>query len=366
MSNEKEERGRRIRDMVSLALLLVIGIGMMVYTIVTQDAEVRQDMEEYQVLVNQVQTQPDEQHFPAESAASPTEKPTMAAPEQTVSNDEQPDTHDTQSPDQSFAEDPPLIEPTASLEQSPGGQEDHRASAFPAVTVTAVTTHVPGTNKQPTLPEKQKISSADEADPTASPAPVIGKTGVDLSACTLTNGDFVAWLKIPGTKINYPVVWSDDVDYYLTHTFAGKESKIGTLFSLGKTDYRSPGKNIAVYGHHITTSGGNMFQPLISYKKQSYYADHKTIYFDTLYHFGEYTIFAVINMTNGDWDASAAAFAGDQDFLAFVQRAKALSLYDTGIEVNAEDHILTLITCDRSYNNKDGRLVVMAVEQSIQ
>ena len=193
--------------------------------------------------------------------------------------------------------------------------------------------------------------------------PRIGKTGVDLEACKMSNGDFVAWLKIPGTKINYPVVWTDRVDYYLTHTFSGKESKIGTLFSLGKTDYKTPGKNIAVYGHHITTNGGNMFQPLMSYKKKSFYEAHKTVYFDTLYDLGEYTIFAVINIKSTDWDASTASFDSDQSFLSFVNRAKAASLFDTGIEVTEKDHILTLITCDRDYHNPDGRLIVMAVKQ---
>ena len=159
------------------------------------------------------------------------------------------------------------------------------------------------------------------------------------------------------------MVWSDRVDYYLTHTFSGKESKIGTLFSLRKTDYVTPSRNIAVYGHHITTSGGNMFQPLTSYKKQNFYENHKTIYFDTLYELGEYTVFAVVNMKSSDWDASAASFDSDQAFLAFVNRAKAASLYDTGVEVTADDCILTLITCDRDYHDPDGRLIVMAVKQ---
>ena len=207
------------------------------------------------------------------------------------------------------------------------------------------------------------VTAAPTPTPSPAPTPRIGKTGVDLEACKMSNGDFVAWLKIPDTKINYPVVWTDRVDYYLSHTFSGKESKIGTLFSLGKTDYQTPGRNIAVYGHHITTSGGNMFQPLMSYKKKSYFETHKTVYFDTLYDLGEYTIFAVINIKNTDWDASTASFDSDQSFLSFVNRARAASLYDTGIEVNENDHILTLITCDRDYHNPDGRLIVMAVKQ---
>ena len=222
----------------------------------------------------------------------------------------------------------------------------------------------PSPSEQTVAPGSTTIANAPP-EPTVTPAPTprIGKTGVDLDACKAQNSDFVAWLKIPGTKINYPVVWTDNVDYYLTHTFSGKESKIGTLFSLGKTDYKSPGRNIPIYGHHITTSGGNMFQPLMSYKKRSFWESHKTIYLDSLYHLGEYAVFAVINMQNGEWDPAAASFSGDQAFLNFLRRAKVQALYDTGIEVNADDHIITLITCDRSYHDKDGRLLVMAVEQ---
>ena len=215
------------------------------------------------------------------------------------------------------------------------------------------------------LPLVSTAQPTIQPEPTVTPAPTprVGKTGVDLDACKAQNDDFVAWLKIPGTKINYPVVWTDNVDYYLTHTFSGKESKVGTLFSLGKTDYKSPGRNIAIYGHHITTSGGNMFQPLMSYKKRSFWENHKTIYLDTLYHLGEYTVFAVINMRNDEWDPAAAAFTNSLGFMLFIQRAKSEALYDTGIEVNADDHIITLITCDRDYHNPDGRLIVMAVEQ---
>ena len=86
-------------------------------------------------------------------------------------------------------------------------------------------------------------------------------------------------------------------------------------------------------------------------------------YLDTLYHLGEYTIFAVINMQNGEWDPAIASFDSDQDFLNFMQKVKSYALYDTGIEVTAKDHIITLITCDRSYHDKSGRLLVLAVEQ---
>ena len=61
---------------------------------------------------------------------------------------------------------------------------------------------------------------------------------VDLSACLAQNPDFIAWLRIPGTNVDYPVVQTDNPDYYLNHTFSGKSSVVGTLFSLADADYQ--------------------------------------------------------------------------------------------------------------------------------
>ena len=189
------------------------------------------------------------------------------------------------------------------------------------------------------------------------------QSAVDLSAYLAQNPDFIAWLRIPGTNVDYPVVQTDDPDYYLNHTFSGKSSVVGTLFSLADADYQAPGRNIAIYGHHLRSSGEKMFTSLMRYKNPDFYEDNKTIVLDSLYRHSEYTIFAVVNMKVRDWEPSRTTFSGNVAFMAFVNRAKAESLYDTGVEVGTDDHILTLITCDRSYAGKEGRLVILAVER---
>ena len=156
---------------------------------------------------------------------------------------------------------------------------------------------------------------------------------------------------------------TDNPDYYLNHTFSGKPSVVGTLFSLADADYAAPGRNIAIYGHHLRSSGEKMFTSLMRYKNPDFYEDNKTVMLDSLYRHSEYTIFAVMNMKVGDWEPSRTTFSGDAAFMAFVNRANSESLYDTGVEVGADDHILTLITCDRSYAGKEGRLVILAVER---
>lgn len=211
----------------------------------------------------------------------------------------------------------------------------------------------PGATQEPL-----ELPKTDESPPEID----IG-TGADLAACLAQNDDFIAWIRIPGTNVDYPVVWTDDAEYYLHHTFTGKQGAAGTLFSLMKTDYSIPNRNIAIYGHHLKSSGEKMFTSLMRYKNPEFYEDNQTIVLDSLYRHSEYTIFAVVNMKVGDWEPSRTTFSGDAAFMAFVNRAKSESLYDTGVEVGADDHILTLITCDRSYAGKEGRLVILAVER---
>ena len=208
------------------------------------------------------------------------------------------------------------------------------------------------------------ISLAEEGLPVQQSESAVGEQAmVDLSAYLAQNPDFVAWLRIPGTNVDYPVVQTDDPDDYLNHTFSGKQSVVGTLFSLADADYAAPGRNIAIYGHHLRSSGEKMFTSLMRYKNPDFYEDNQTVMLDSLYRHREYTIFAVMNMKVGDWEPSRTTFSGDAAFMAFVNRAKSESLYDTGVEVGADDHILTLITCDRSYAGKEGRLVILAVER---
>lgn len=101
--------------------------------------------------------------------------------------------------------------------------------------------------------EPLELPKTDESPPEID----IG-TGADLAACLAQNDDFIAWIKIPGTNVDYPVVWTDDAEHYLHHTFTGKQGAAGTLFSLMKTDYSIPSRNIAIYRVFEETFRGSL------------------------------------------------------------------------------------------------------------
>ena len=276
-----------------------------------------------------------------------------------------PDTTE-EAPDVQEADDPENTVQDAQPVQTP---EEQPSAEESIVELPAEITEEPSVTVISPLPVVTTEPAVQETTPTTQPViskPASGNsgyTGADLDACKAINSDFIGWLQIPGTKVDYPVVLTNDVDYYLDHTFDRQENIIGCLFSLGKSDYSTPSRNIAVYGHHMRRSRSTtMFQPLHEYKSASFRNAHADITFDTLYGSRSYTVFAVINKRESDWDASAADFASDADYQAFLDRVQDWSLYDTGVHVSTDDHILTLITCDRDYHSDDGQLVVMAVQ----
>ena len=301
-------------------LLLSIGVMAIAGSLLMQEWQIRHDAQEYEQLVQEVKT-----------TAQPAN--VYDAPEEWSEGNT--------SPGETFT----------------GSISTMNASPVPsALPVTTEATVMPAVTEQPETTTVPPASSSE--------ASISSNSGIDLAALKAANNDFIAWLHIPGTKIDYPVVLTDDVEYYLTHSFSGKESICGTLFSLSRTDYRAPSRNIAIFGHHMRRSRSQtMFQPLHNYKDISYYHKHSTISLDSLYRSETYTIFAVLNMCESDWDASTADFSTDEAFLSFMERAKTLSFYETGVAGTADDHILTLITCDRDYHSTEGRLIVMAVQQ---
>lgn len=196
-------------------------------------------------------------------------------------------------------------------QQASGLVEDAPSPAAAAVqTVLPMLLEVPLAEKT-AVPAAAPPSAHPAASDTAAPAQAertANPRSVDVEACVAQNPDFAAWLTIPGTPVDYPVVQSNRTDYYLTHLFSGKSSKLGCLFSLPSADYQTPSRNIAIYGHHLSHSDA-MFSSLVQYKDSGCCAAHSIIQLDTIYGERTYRIFAVVNMQVGDWDAAAADFA---------------------------------------------------------
>lgn len=137
---------------------------------------------------------------------------------------------------------------------------------------------------------QEETPPADESQ--ESEAPQIEQTAFEKYAAVYEqNSDFVGWISIEGTNIDYPVMQTvDNPNYYLKHSFEKQYSDYGVPYvqencDLGLSD------NCVIYGHHM--NNGSMFADLCKYADEDFYRAHKTIRFDTLSGFGEYEVVAV-------------------------------------------------------------------------
>ena len=178
------------------------------------------------------------------------------------------------------------------------------------------------------------------------------------------NTDFFGWIKIPGTKVDYPVMHSpDEAERYLHADFNRNYSYAGTPFL--KATCTADSDNLLIYGHNMLD--GSMFRSLLKYENKSYWEEHPTIQFNTLYEEQEFEILAafydrVYYKTETVFKFYQFIDAEDEaDFDYAVSQFKEKSLYDTGITAEYGDQLITLITC--AYHTSNGRFVVVAVKK---
>ena len=177
------------------------------------------------------------------------------------------------------------------------------------------------------------------------------------------NNDIVAWLEIPNTKINYPVLQTTDNEYYMTHTYKKEYSSDGSIFLDKDYDWNIPSSNLLIYGHNNKNS--NMFQDLLKYEDESYYKEHPIIEFTTLDEDCNYEIIAVFK-SRVYYKSEKNVFRyyyfinaeNEEEYNYYVEESKKASLYDTGKTAEYGEQLLTLSTCE--YSQEDGRFVIVA------
>lgn len=174
------------------------------------------------------------------------------------------------------------------------------------------------------------------------------------------NSDFVGWITIDGTRIDYPVMQTiNNPNYYLKRSFEKQYSDYGVPYVQENCDLELS-DNCVIYGHHM--NNGSMFADLCKYADEDFYREHKTVHFDTLSGFGEYEIVAVFKTVayseQGFKYFHFTRADSAEDFDAYIAKCKELSLYDTGVSAEYGDRLITLSTCE--YSRQNGRMVVVA------
>lgn len=209
--------------------------------------------------------------------------------------------------------------------------------------------------------EKSQTLTEDDIGNLGTP-PVINKEfermKIKLTALKEKYPDLYGWIVLPGTVINYPIMQTEDNDYYLEHSYKGTPLKAGAIFA----DYRChpdilENRNLVVYGHHMTNN--SMFNSLDSFLKESFFETNNIVYIYTLDGMYTYEIFSVYE-TNQYYPYIRTNFPDDEVFLDFAEEMRENSIYRRDdIVFTAESQLLTLSTCTN--RSQEGRLAVQAI-----
>ncbi len=170
---------------------------------------------------------------------------------------------------------------------------------------------------------------------------------IDFDAVKAVNPDVYAWIWIPGTNIDYPILQSETEDdaYYLNHTIERLEGLPGSIYTekYNRTDFSD--QVTVVYGHNM--KNGSMFADLHKYEDEEFFKNNPYVY---IYlpdgKAWRYRIFAAVRFDDR-YILGNYSFSDITDFQSYLDelRSSISGNVDMNVEVTQDTGILTLSTC---------------------
>ena len=187
---------------------------------------------------------------------------------------------------------------------------------------------------------------------------------VDFDALNEINPDIQGWIRIDGTKIDFPLIQGEDNQYYLKHDIENNSNVNGSIFLDSRNnsldeDMLDLNDVSYIYGHHM--SSGAMFASLCNFKDQQFLNEHP---------------FGIIKTENGDLYKldffagmvisgvdDSVVYTGDfedeEEFQSYYDSVKERAMVkNDDVELEFGDKVIALITC--SYETDNSRFVLYA------
>lgn len=199
-----------------------------------------------------------------------------------------------------------------------------------------------------TEPESEPETESEAEMPYVSP--------IDFETLRRQNPDTIGWLRIPGTKIDYPIVQDENNETYLKTDFNGQASVYGAIYLDADSEPDFSGWNNPIYGHHM--KDGSMFKDVVKYKEKDYFKAHQ--YFEI------YTPERTIHLK------AVSCYFSDSNGIVRKTKFKSQEAFDAWVKERLEpcafaelpdvpvDSMFVLVTC--SYEIDDARTLLYAVE----
>jgi len=185
---------------------------------------------------------------------------------------------------------------------------------------------------------------------------------INLNELNRENNDTTGWIQMNNTNINYPIVKTNNNNYYLNHQFDKTYNSAGWIFM----DYRNrdifnENNNSIIYGHGLKNNA--LFGTLNNTLKEEWYSKEENLVIKTIDEKYSYLwqIFSIYKIPTTD-DYLQTKFLDKNHYYQFINMLKTRSIKDFNVILNEDDKIITLQTCFNS-NEKTvvhGKLIKLA------
>ncbi len=186
---------------------------------------------------------------------------------------------------------------------------------------------------------------------------------IDFSNLKLENPDIYAWIYIPNTNVNLPVLQSVNNDFlYLDHNQDKEYAIEGAIYTqqANSTDFTDP--VTVLYGHNLVN--GTMFSTLHYFENEEFFNANETMYIYTPGHILTYRIISAYLYDDrhilNSYDFSNPTVL--QDYFNFVSHPDSLLVNArSNISLSLNDKIIQLSTCMSDTNHTASRYIVTGV-----
>lgn len=209
--------------------------------------------------------------------------------------------------------------------------------------------------------KSEELEQSTEVDILAELGIGVPEKNMEWDALYEENEDIYAWIYIPGTQVDYPILQHPtESNYYLDHNLDGSGGYPGCIYTQLYNSRNFTDTNTVLYGHNM--GNGTMFGSLHEYEDNTFFEEHPYVYVYTPEKTYVYEIFVACTFSD-EHLLYSYDYMTEDGFKEYVDDLKGVrdmnSHVRAGVVVEYGAHLLTMSTCIK--NQPNARWIVSAV-----
>lgn len=174
-----------------------------------------------------------------------------------------------------------------------------------------------------------------------------------------SSGTVSGYVYIPSTKVNYPVMYDEGDNYYLTHNRVGNKSAAGEVYK----DIASNSRVTLIHGHHIRD--GSMFTNLELFKDQEWFDKWVSETGGYVYYFdgdlGVTEAYRVVSVNLIPASSETISMSMNNSYIQSLIDRSVIDAQSLNEQIDTDNGVMVLNTC--SYEGDNYRTVLVMVRE---